>query len=83
MGLMVQEDPNFSNISGVGSPFFVWVGANSLGRHRSSLVCICLRSLGLSEGAIILSIGPYNGAVRAIYVVAERSGLLEFFLLSD
>ena len=76
MGLMVQEDPNFSNISGVGSPFFVWVGANSLGRHRSSLVCICLRSLGLSEGAIILSIGPYNGAVRAIYGDSYMLGLI-------
>ena len=83
MGLMVQEDPNFGNISGVGSPFFVWVGANSLGRHRSSLVCICPRSLGLSDGAIILWLWPYYGAVRALYVVAERSDLLEFFLPSD
>ena len=72
-GLMVREDSNFGDVSGIVSSF---LGADSLGCYRGFLVCVWFWSPGLSGGAIHWLSGLYDVTIHAIYCDGYVLGLI-------
>ena len=69
-------DPNFGDVSGVGSFLALVVHTDSLRRQRGCRVYTSCCRLSLSRGVIIVLIDCYDAAFRTIYSDSYMLGLI-------